>query len=213
MRELRRLVHSPHHLFVFEVCGRLLSFTRAAEELGVSQPAVSLAIRQLETAIGQELFERRHRAIRLTDAGERFYNEVSLSMERLLQAAREVNRGDDEDLVTLSISTAFANYWVMPRLTRLVGMSTNGRSTRTALRMRVSISAIGSVIMVCQFPLLSLLPTGFTNTRDKSQIRVHTETDSAQTELAVDRSRTTAKLAAVLASGAELRFPVSLGDF
>ncbi|MDH3635986.1 MAG: LysR substrate-binding domain-containing protein [Gammaproteobacteria bacterium] len=119
MRELRRLIHSPHHLFVFEVCGRLLSFTRAAEELGVSQPAVSLAIRQLETAIGQELFERRHRAIRLTEAGERFYNEVSLSLERLLQAAREVNRGGGEHLVTLSISTAFANYWVMPRMTRL----------------------------------------------------------------------------------------------
>lgn len=119
MRELRRLVHSPHHLFVFEVCGRLLSFTRAAEELGVSQPAVSLAIRQLEDAIGQDLFERRHRAIRLTDAGERFFNEVSTSFERLLQAAREVNRSDDADLVTLSISTAFANYWVMPRMTRL----------------------------------------------------------------------------------------------
>jgi DNA-binding transcriptional LysR family regulator len=44
---------------------------------------------------------------------------VSLSFERLLQAAREVNRGDDEGLVTLSISTAFANYWVMPRMTRL----------------------------------------------------------------------------------------------
>ncbi len=119
MRELRRLVHSPHHLFVFEVCGRLLSFTRAAEELGVSQPAVSLAMRQCETAIGQDIFERRHRAIRLTDAGERFYNQVSLSFERLLQAAREVNRGDEEHLVTLSISTAFANYWVMPRMTRL----------------------------------------------------------------------------------------------
>ena len=119
MRELRRLVHSPHHLFVFEVCGRRLSFTRAAEELGVSQPAVSLAIRQLEQAIGQDLFERRHRAIRLTEAGERFYNEVSLSFERLLQAAREVNRGGEENLVTLSISTAFANYWVMPRMTRL----------------------------------------------------------------------------------------------
>ena len=119
MRELRRLVHSPHHLFVFEVCARLLSFTRAAEELGVSQPAVSLAIRQLETAIGQDLFERRHRAIRLTEAGERFYNEVAASFDRLLAAAREVNRATDANLVTLSISTAFANYWVMPRMTKL----------------------------------------------------------------------------------------------
>jgi len=119
MRELRRLVHSPHHLFVFEVCARLLSFTRAAEELGVSQPAVSLAVRQLEDAIGQRLFARRHRAIQLTTAGERFYREVSASFERLLRAAREVNRNSDANLVTLSISTAFANYWVMPRLTKL----------------------------------------------------------------------------------------------
>ena len=119
MRELRRLVHSPHHLFVFEVCGRLLSFTRAAEELGVSQPAVSLAIRQLERAIGCDLFERQHRAIRFTPAGEQFFGEVSASLERLLQAARAINRGDDAGLVTLSISTAFANYWVMPRMTRL----------------------------------------------------------------------------------------------
>jgi LysR family glycine cleavage system transcriptional activator len=60
MQKLRQLVHSPHHLFVFEVCGRLLSFTLAAKELGVSQPAISLAIRQLETSIGHKLFHRSH---------------------------------------------------------------------------------------------------------------------------------------------------------
>ena len=119
MNELRRLIHSPHHLFVFEVCGRLLSFTRAAAELGVSQPAVSLTIRQLEQAIGQTLFHRQHRAIRLTEAGEHLYNEVSISLERILQIAREVNREPAAALVTLSISTAFANYWVIPKLTRL----------------------------------------------------------------------------------------------
>jgi len=119
MKELRRLIHSPHHLFVFEVCARLMSFTRAAAELGVSQPAVSLAIRQLEKAIGQALFHRQHRAIRLTEAGERLHNEVSISFERILQTVREINRVPSPALVTLSISTAFANYWVMPRLTRL----------------------------------------------------------------------------------------------
>jgi DNA-binding transcriptional LysR family regulator len=119
MQELRRLIHSPHHLFVFEVCGRLMSFTRAAGELGVSQPAVSLAIRQLEQAIGQALFLREHRAIRLTEAGERLFSEVSISFERILQIAREVRHEPSPSLVTLSISTAFANYWVMPRLPRL----------------------------------------------------------------------------------------------
>ena len=119
MKELRRLIHSPHHLFVFEVCGRLMSFTKAAGELGVSQPAVSLAIRQLEQAIGQPLFYREHRAIRLTEAGERLFSEVSVSFDRILQTVREINRAPTPDLVTLSISTAFANYWVMPRMTRL----------------------------------------------------------------------------------------------
>jgi DNA-binding transcriptional LysR family regulator len=119
MKELRRLIHSPHHLFVFEVCGRLMSFTRAAAELGVSQPAVSLAMRQLEQALGQALFLREHRAIRLTDAGERLFTEVSISFQRILKTLNQITPLSTPALVTLSISTAFANYWVMPRLTRL----------------------------------------------------------------------------------------------
>lgn len=116
MQELRRLIHSPHHLFVFEVCARLKSFTRAAEELGVSQPAISLAMRQLEQAIGQPLFHRQHRGIRLNDAGSRLFDEVSNSLQRILHTARDINRRPFPAQVTLSVSTAFANYWVMPRL-------------------------------------------------------------------------------------------------
>ena len=119
MKELRRLIHSPHHLFVFEVCGRLMSFTRAAAELGVSQPAVSLAMRQLEQALGQALFLREHRAIRLTEAGERLFTEVSISFGRILKTLNQITPLSTPALVTLSISTAFANYWIMPRLTRL----------------------------------------------------------------------------------------------
>ncbi|RLA14062.1 MAG: transcriptional regulator [Gammaproteobacteria bacterium] len=119
MQKLRKLIHSPHHLFVFEVSARLLSFTRAARELGVSQPAVSLAMRQLEHSLGQKLFHRQHRQVRLTAAGERFYNTVSLGLGRILQSALEINRESPTDQVTLSVSTAFANYWIMPRLSRL----------------------------------------------------------------------------------------------
>ena len=119
MQKLRKLIHSPHHLFVFEVSARLLSFTQAARELGVSQPAISLAIRQLEKAIGQALFQREHRQIKLTDAGERFYTSVSLGLSRIMQTAQELNYETPPALVTLSVSTAFANYWIMPRLSRL----------------------------------------------------------------------------------------------
>ena len=119
MQELRKLIHSPHHLFVFETCGRLLSFTKAAKELGVSQPAVSLAMRQFEDAVGKKLFHRGHRQITLSDEGERLYTEVSIGLGRILNTALEINRKTIPALVTLSVSTAFANYWVMPRLTDL----------------------------------------------------------------------------------------------
>jgi DNA-binding transcriptional LysR family regulator len=119
MQALRKLIHSPHHLFVFEVCGRLLSFTLAARELGVSQPAVSLAIRQMEQACGLALFERRHRGIELTAAGAQLYTEVSDGMGRILRTLNELNKAASPRLVTLSVSTAFANYWVMPRLSGL----------------------------------------------------------------------------------------------
>ena len=56
MRDLLRQVGSLHHLAVFEAAARLGSFTKAAEEMNVSQPAVSQAIRRLETAIGVPLF-------------------------------------------------------------------------------------------------------------------------------------------------------------
>ena len=119
MQKLHKLVHSPHHLFVFEVSGRLLSFTQAAQELGVSQPAVSLAIRQLEESIGFKLFQRGHRRITLTSQGEQFYTEVSQSLKRILKSALELGQIDQAALVTLSVSTAFANYWVIPRLSAL----------------------------------------------------------------------------------------------
>lgn len=119
MQKLHKLVHSPHHLFVFEVCGRLLSFTQAAQELGVSQPAVSLSIKQLEDSIGFKLFQRGHRQINLTNQGQLFYTEVSLSLKRILKSALELGQVDQTTLVTLSVSTAFANYWVIPRLSEL----------------------------------------------------------------------------------------------
>jgi len=116
MPKIRELIHSPHHLFVFEVCARLGSFTRAAAELDVSQPAVSLAIRQLEQAMGNKLFVRKHRSVSLTQVGEQFYSEVSVGLERILRSAAELKRRRKPAHVTLAVSTAFANYWMVPNL-------------------------------------------------------------------------------------------------
>ena len=70
MRELIKSIESLHHLSAFEASARLGSFTNAAKEMGVSQPAISQSVRKLEDAIGTKLFHRRHRIITLTDAGE-----------------------------------------------------------------------------------------------------------------------------------------------
>jgi len=116
MQELWKMLTSPRHLIFFEAAARLGSFTRAADELNVQQPAVSAAIRQMEESLGVKLFLRAHRSVRLTPAGERLFSDVSVALERILASARAVHQRGQNDHVTLSVSTAFANYWMVPRL-------------------------------------------------------------------------------------------------
>jgi len=116
MRKLHQRIQSPAALFAFEAAARHGSFTRAAKELNVSQPAVSLAVRKLENALGTRLFERGHRAISLTEPGERFYADVSFGLMHILTSAEGIARRPVEDHVSLSCSTAFAHYWMLPRL-------------------------------------------------------------------------------------------------
>jgi DNA-binding transcriptional LysR family regulator len=116
MQELWKLVSSPRHVIVFEAAARHGSFTRAAAELNVQQPAISASIRQLEEALGVILFHRSHRKVELTKAGERFFADVSSALEQILASARAVHQRGLNDHVTLSVSTAFAYYWMVPRL-------------------------------------------------------------------------------------------------
>ena len=119
MQELWKLVSSPRHLLVFEAAARCLSFTLAARELSVSQPAVSLSIRQLESSLGTPLFIRGHRTLALTHAGARLFSDVSMGFDRILTSAQSLHDRAQRDHVTLSASSAFANYWMVPRLAQL----------------------------------------------------------------------------------------------
>ncbi|MEM1046076.1 MAG: LysR substrate-binding domain-containing protein [Pseudomonadota bacterium] len=116
MLNLIRRIQSPSALFAFEAAARHLSFTRAAAELNVSQPAISLSVKKIETALGAQLFERRHRAIALTEIGERFYADVSFGLMHILRSAEgiAIQRGGHH--VTLSCSTGFGHFWMMPRM-------------------------------------------------------------------------------------------------
>lgn len=116
MRDLWKLVQSPRHLLVFEAAARLMSFTQAAQELNVSQPAVSYSVRQLEAALGVRLFIRKHRSIALTRAGEQLFEDVTRCFSQILATAQQLARQGQRTHVTILVSTAFATYWVVPRL-------------------------------------------------------------------------------------------------
>ena len=100
----------------FEAAGRRLSFTLAAQELFLTQSALSRQIKALEDALAMPLFERRHRTLALTPAGVAFHRDVTDALESLAAAAsrlRDATRGPG---LTLSTTVSFASLWVIPRL-------------------------------------------------------------------------------------------------
>jgi DNA-binding transcriptional LysR family regulator len=105
-------------LQTFEAAARLLSFTEAGKELFLSQSAVSRQIQQLEQSLGVELYERRHRALALTEAGRIMQRAVDDSLERLHDAAARVRAATSMRQVAITCTPGFASFWLIPRLTR-----------------------------------------------------------------------------------------------
>jgi LysR family glycine cleavage system transcriptional activator len=100
----------------FEVAGRLLSFTRAADELFVSQAAVSRQIRELEAMLGRDLFERRHRAVVLTADGEDLLGALTESFDRMEERLSRIAARAGTVSVTISVEPTFAALWMVPNL-------------------------------------------------------------------------------------------------
>jgi LysR family transcriptional regulator, glycine cleavage system transcriptional activator len=103
-------------LRAFEVSARHLSFTSAAQELGLSQAAVSKQIKLLELKLGEPLFHRFARSLGLTKAGEAFLPKVRDAFERLAAGASEVFGPRHSDVLTIRCAVGFAVNWLAPRL-------------------------------------------------------------------------------------------------
>lgn len=103
-------------LHSFEAAARTLSFTHAAAELFLTQSAVSRQIQQLEADLGTALFERRHRALALTDAGRVMQRAVSDCLERLRDATASVRTPTALRQVAITTTPGFASLWLIPRL-------------------------------------------------------------------------------------------------
>lgn len=109
----------PLDLFhTFEAVARHRSFTLAAQELGLTQSAVSRQIRALEEALDLRLFHRLHRAIDLTTGGQRLLEAVTQGLDGIRGCLAAFEAVAKAPQITVSASLAFAWFWLMPRLER-----------------------------------------------------------------------------------------------
>lgn len=114
--KIRHQLPSASSLFAFEAAARHGNFSRAAEELNITQPAVSHAVSTLEKHLGQKLFTRQGPRLMLTEHGERLGRTTThafASIEHVLDVITAT--ATDREVVTLSISSGMATHWLMPR--------------------------------------------------------------------------------------------------
>jgi len=102
----------------FEAAARRLSFTRAAEELFVTQSAVSRQVQALEEFLGVKLFERRHKALALTQAGQAYYRAAAAALAELRAATLRLRESARGHVLTVTSTVSFASIWLVPRLGR-----------------------------------------------------------------------------------------------
>lgn len=118
-RTLRQSLPSLHGLLLFEASARHLNFSKAAEELAITQSAVSHGVRQLEDAIGQSLFLREGRKLSLTSDGLRLFSTVSRGFGAIAETVDDIGAGGGRDTLVVSTSTVLATEWLLPRLPSL----------------------------------------------------------------------------------------------
>jgi DNA-binding transcriptional LysR family regulator len=111
------------HLRYFVAVAEALNFTRAAERLGISQPPLSLQIRQLEKELGTPLFHRRGRSVELTDAGKLLLEEARVILRQVEVAETGVRRRARGETGRLVVGSAGATYFhpVIPEIIREYG--------------------------------------------------------------------------------------------
>ncbi|MGF1764710.1 transcriptional regulator GcvA [Aliivibrio kagoshimensis] len=103
-------------LKVFEAAARHLSFTRAAEELFVTQAAVSHQIKALEEFLSLKLFRRRNRSLLLTEEGQSYFLDIKDIFSTLAEATDKVLEKSAKGALTISLPPSFAIQWLVPRL-------------------------------------------------------------------------------------------------
>ena len=110
----RRHLPSLGSFATFEVAAKHLSFTAAANELHVSQAAVSQQIRSLETALELRLFIREHNTLKLTPQGEMLSKAVQSGLDTICTTVKELTRAEEPQVITFSATLGAARLWLKP---------------------------------------------------------------------------------------------------
>lgn len=105
-------------LRAFEVAARHLSLTRAADELSVTPSALSHQIKGLEEFLGLRLFERRGRAIELTEAGRQLYPGLHTGLVQIRDAVASLRARESDHILVVTAPPGFTAKWLAPRLYR-----------------------------------------------------------------------------------------------
>ena len=135
MNKYRKVLPPLSSLLPFEATVRLGSITQAAAELGLTQAAVSRQIKGLEENLGIRLFERRNRAVYVTDAGQEFCQVVVSSLKGLCHSATRMRDAANSSEVVLFAQLCEGLYWVMPKLSGFYQQHPN-------IEVKVSVSTL-----------------------------------------------------------------------
>lgn len=103
-------------LRAFEAAARLGSFREAAEELSVSQSAISHQVKHLQEQLGIELFVRTPRAVELSTAGAAYFPVIREAFDRIADGTKQLLSPQEENILTVQMYSTFAVRWLMPRL-------------------------------------------------------------------------------------------------
>lgn len=103
-------------LKAFESAARHLNFTKAADELFVTQAAVSHQIKLLEDFLGVSLFLRKNRLLELTEPGLQYFEEIRPLLEQVVKATDKIRSKNQRQILTISVPQTFGMQWLVPRL-------------------------------------------------------------------------------------------------
>ncbi|QIM63878.1 transcriptional regulator [Pasteurellaceae bacterium Orientalotternb1] len=103
-------------LKAFESAARHLNFTKAADELFVTQAAVSHQIKLLEDFLNVQLFHRRNRLLELTELGLQYFDEIRPLLEQIAAATDRIRLKNSREILTISVPQTFGMHWLVPRL-------------------------------------------------------------------------------------------------